>query len=360
MTDAAGCASACAVSCRAWASGRSSTPPRPRWACPGPCATTAPAAIIEVEGDAATSTSPSRRLRETPRRWPSSNRLRHKISRSSAAPASRSPTPRDRTAAARWPPPTSPCAPTAPPNSATRPTGATGTRSSTAPTAAPASRSSPRCPTTVPPPRWRRSRCARLRPRIHRPRRPTVPRPARLLPELRTDAALPRRRRRRDRRRPMRCRKHGGCCATVASSRSRASADTTWPATPRTSRGRRAAPPKAARRQAVRRDGARPDDRAHHRRRRRAIRSAAVRPAAPDRADARRAGARRRCGRAAQPDLGVMLAYTPLHVLLFGLAGDDAGAAGAGDDVRAIWVVSRSASPTTMHSTGFRTSPTAG
>ena len=63
-------------------------------------------------------------------------------------------------AAARSPPPTSPCAPNAPPNSATQPTGATGIPSSTAPTAARASPSSPRCRTTAPPPPWPASRCA--------------------------------------------------------------------------------------------------------------------------------------------------------------------------------------------------------
>ena len=73
-------------------------------------------------------------------------------------------------------------------------------RSSTAPTAVRASPSSPRCPTTAPPPRWPGSRCAPQCAREYaRPRRPTVPRPAGLLPELRADAALPERRRRRDR-----------------------------------------------------------------------------------------------------------------------------------------------------------------
>ncbi len=60
------------------------------------------------------------------------------------------------------------------------------------------------------------------------------------------------------------------------------------------------------------------------------------------------------------PDFGVMLAYAPLHALLFGLPGDDAGAARAGDDVAATSAESRSASPTTMRSNGFPRSPTAG
>ena len=55
----------------------------------------------------------------------------------------------------------------------------------------------------------------RLRPRIRRPRRPAVPRPTRVLPELRTDAALPRRRRPRDRRRT------GTAAGTAAAARRR-------------------------------------------------------------------------------------------------------------------------------------------
>ena len=108
---------------------------------------------------------PDRRV-PRPAARPTAAAGRHRIdgdsetSRWSAAPASPSRTHHDRPAAARWPPPTSPCAPNAPPNSAIRPTGATGTRSSTAPTAARGSPSSPRCPTTARRRPWRPSRCA--------------------------------------------------------------------------------------------------------------------------------------------------------------------------------------------------------
>ena len=142
----------------------------------------------------------------------------------------------------------------------------------------------------------------RMRPRVHRPHRPTVPRPARLLPELRTDAALPRRRRPRDRGRS------GAATGTTAAARRRRARGQGHRRIPpglrrrRRTRGRRTTQTQAPRRQAVRRHGPRLDDGARRRRRRQIIGACAVRTATPDRAHAtacRRPD--RRCGRAAQP-----------------------------------------------------------
>ncbi len=122
----------------------------------------------------------------------------------------------------------------------------------------------------------------------------------------------------------------GGCCATAASSRSRASADTTWPATPTTSARSPSCDGESG--AATSRSPSWCADlptRVRDRRRRRRVGTAAVRPAATDRADARgRRDARSPTSVAPHnPDLGVMLAYTPLHALLFGLPGDEPGPA---------------------------------
>ena len=102
--------------------------------------------------------------------------------------------------------------------------------------------------------------CAACARRVRRPGRPALPRPADRLPRLRPDAGagrapVPSRRRGDDGAAP----RPAGCWRRARSSRSRASAATTWPATPRNAaRGRDAAQAQAARRQAVRRDGRRP------------------------------------------------------------------------------------------------------
>ena len=185
-----------------------------------------------------------------------------------AAPASPSPTPRDPTAAARWPPATSRCAQTAPPNNATHPTGATATlrQLHQLRPALHDHRLTPLRPRLHHDGGLRDVR--RLRPRIHRPRRPPVPCPTGLLPELRTARCATATGRRHDRRR--RCTARG----TAAAARRRHPGGQGHRRIPpglrrrRRARGHRAAKAKAARRQAVRRDGARPADRARHRRRR--------------------------------------------------------------------------------------------
>ena len=67
---------------------------------------------------------------------------------------------------------------------------------------------------------------------VRRPRRPALPRAARRLPRLRSDARPGRPRPARDRRAPP-YDGRGSCSPTGGSSRSRGSAATTWPATPR-------------------------------------------------------------------------------------------------------------------------------
>ena len=171
--------------------------------------------------------------------------------------------------------------------------------------------------------------CAACAARVRRPGRPPLPRPADRLPGLRPAAAsssAPGR--------PTRTASAAlaagprRCSRRARSSRSRGSAATTWPATPRTRHAvAGAAAPQAARRQAVRGDG----------------RATSRPPGALVRLDAAeaacstgragpivllRGAARRRRGGSppsvapGNPDLGVMLPYTPLHHLLLGLPGD--------------------------------------
>ena len=170
----------------------------------------------------------------------------------------------------------------------------------------------------------------RLRARVRRPGRPPLPRPAGLLPRLRARRlAFATGRRPRVGRRGRPAPSAGGCCAT---GRPRGQGHRRLP--PGLRRHRRAGAVAELRKRKQRGDkpfavmvrrprrgrrGWSPidDDRA----------GAAHRPAAADRA-ARRA---RRAPRSAaavapgNPDLGVMLAYTPLHHLLFGLPGDAPG-----------------------------------
>ncbi len=175
----------------------------------------------------------------------------------------------------------------------------------------------------------------RLRPRVRRPDRPAVPRPTRLLPELRTDAALPGRRRQRDR---GRIGTAAGAAAAARRRRARGQGHRRLPPglrRRRRTRGRRTAQAKAPRRQAVRRDGARPGRSARHRRHRRILGEGWPRgPQRPIVLMPRLPGAPIADAVAPHnPDLGVMLAYTPLHLLLFGLPGDEPGPSAAGDDV---------------------------
>ena len=210
----------------------------------------------------------------------------------------------------------------------------------------------------------------RLRPRVRRPRRPALPRPAGRLPRLRAPAAAARwhapRTAAPDRRRT-RSPRPGGCWPTGRSSRSRASAATTSPATPPTpGRVRHAAPPQGPRRQAVRADG-------HGPRRRRAPRARRPRGAEPAHRAASGpssccAGAPTRAapGLVAEavapgsPDLGVMLPYTPVHHLLLGLPGDPPRAPAARDDQRQPRRASPSSPTTTRRWTGWRAWPTPG
>ena len=242
---------------------------RPPSDCPGRYATTPPAPSSRSRAIPPRSTTSSHGCVTARRRWPSSNRLRHTISRPSAAPASPSPTRRGPTAAARWPPPTSPCAQTARPNSATHRTGATGTRSSTAPTAArasPSSRSLPydRASTTMAP----FAMCAECA------REYTDPADRRFHAQPvccpNCGPAL----RYRDGDGGVTDGRRCAAAGTAAAARRRHPRGQGHRRIPpglrrqRRARGRRAATAKAARRQAVRRHGARPADRVRHRRRR--------------------------------------------------------------------------------------------
>ena len=166
--------------------------------------------------------------------------------------------------------------------------------------------------------------CPRCRGGVRRSRRPPLPRPAERLPasagrrcrcSRRTATQAPLASSPRSRSRPPRRR-----CATAGSSRSRASADSTWPAAPiRRGRGRRAARAQAPRGQAVCADGAPRPTAAD------ALRAAGARasarccasPAPPDRAGppprpARGGGGGGRAGRArAGRDAAVLAAAPP-------------------------------------------------
>ena len=142
---------------------------------------------------------------------------------------------------ARRRPPPSGCSPrTSPPATSacrrcwTRPTGATATRSRTAPTAARGPRSSTSCRTTGPAPRCVRFRSARpARAGVRRSRQPPLPRGAGGLPGLRPAPCVPRDggRGRRLRATTPRWQRRRPTSVPGGSSRSRASAAITSPAT---------------------------------------------------------------------------------------------------------------------------------
>ena len=332
-----GCAAAttCSGSCRASASGRSSTSPPRSWGWPARCRTPPPGSSSRSRATPTPSTCSAAGWSTTPRPWPRSRASTRPSCRPAAAPASPS-----RTAApapaARSRPRTSRSATTASPSSPTRSTGATGTRSSPARTAVRGSRSSPRCPTTGPPPPWPASRCAPPAARstttpatgasTRSPSRaPTAVRRSRLVaPGLHEtgDAAVRRARELLADGRVVAVKGLGGyhlaCDARNEDG------------------GRGAAAAQAARRQAVRGDGPRP------RRGRggwcdRPRRSGGCSPAAASPSSSSPAPSRQPWRSAADPrpdtsvaeavapgnpDLGVLLPYTPLHVLLLGAAGD--------------------------------------
>ena len=169
--------------------------------------------------------------------------------------------------------------------------------------------------------------CADCAARVRRPGRPPLPRPDDLLSRLRT-GAVARRSRPGDRSR----RGRPGRSAQAARRGRGRGGQGPRRLPPRLrrdqrDRGRDAAQAQAARRQAVRRDGGRPE-------RRRALGRALRRPrrpadrAQPARSCSRAGSATRRSSPAVAPgsaDVGVMLAYTPLHHLLLGLPGDAPG-----------------------------------
>ena len=335
----AGYASACTGWCRAWASGRSSTPRRPRSGLSGSVRNDSSGAIIEVEGDHRRHrTTSSRGCATDRRRWPSSNRLRHR-----RCPASRrhrihhrrhvavrrrphAGLPRRRDVRRLRGRTTRPRQPALPP----RLRQLHQLRPALHDHRVPALR-----------PRLHHDGVLRdvrrLRPRIHRPRRPALPCPAGLLPELRTGAALPRRRRRPDRTarsalpRARQLLRDGGILAVkgIGGYHLACDASNEQAVAELRRRKRRGDKPFAVMvpdLPTARAIADVDDPSARH----------AVRPAATDRADAPPT----RCAAIADsvaphnPDLGVMLAYTPLHTLLFGLARRRPRAARAGDDVR--------------------------
>ena len=155
-------ASRFAASCRASAFGRGSTASRPREAWPAACATTPSGVTIDAFG----SEDGTRRLHAPARkcaaaRGRDSRAATHADSGRAGRHVLHRRRARRRPSAGSPFPPTSPRARRACARSSIRPTAATGTRSPTARTAVRASRSRATCPTTAPPPRWRRSRCAR-------------------------------------------------------------------------------------------------------------------------------------------------------------------------------------------------------
>ena len=266
------------------------------------------------------------------RRWRSSRRSTRSTCDPAATPVSPSARPPPRRPGARWPHRTSPRAVTACASWPTPPTGATGTRSSPAPTAARASPSSSRCPTTARRRRWPASPCA---------------------PDCAREYADP-----ADRRfhaQPIACHDCGPTLELVDAS------GATRPGGEAALAGARALLADggvlavkgiggyhlacdAANEDAVaelrrrKRRGDKPfavmvrdlgDGAPARRDRRRSPRRAAHRPHAARSCCCRRRG--RRPSRPpsvapGNPDLGVMLAYTPLHVLLLGLPGDEPGA----------------------------------
>src|SRR6478735_4233373 len=118
----------------------------------------------------------------------------------------------------------------------------------------------------------------------------------------------------------MHCRGHVSCCATAASSRSRASVDTTWLAT-RTTSGRSPSCDGESGAARSRSPSWCPICRPHALSPTSMARPLGYSPAPSDRSCWCPADA----VRPYNPDLGVMLAYTPLHTLLLGLSGDAAG-----------------------------------
>ena len=215
----------------------------------------------------------------------------------------------------------------------TRPTAGTATRSSTAPTAGRGSRSSPPCPTTAPTTTMAGfAMCAACRAEYDDPADRRFHAQPIACPDCGPTARAASARATARRRRRRRYAAAASCWRPGGSSRSRGSAATTWPATRATSRRSREL----------------------RRRKQRGDKPFAVMVARPrrrrgrwcdidddERRAARRAARGRSCWRARRrrrapaarppsvapgnPDLGVMLPYTPLHHLLLGLPGDAAG-----------------------------------
>ncbi len=225
-------------------------------------------AIIEVEGDGDVIDEFLTRLRDDPPPLAVIETVEtQRYPRSSAAPGSPSPTRHDRTVAARWPPPTSRCAPTAQPNSAIPSTGGTGTPSSTAPTAVRGSRSSRRCPTTAPAPRWRTSRCAPTAPAST----PTRPIAGSTPNRCAAPTAVPRSATAAATAAPPTARTDWRCARRLLARRRHPRGQGHRRLPPRLRRGRRrrggrTASPQTPRRQTLRRDGGRRGDGPRHRR----------------------------------------------------------------------------------------------
>ena len=212
-----------AASSRVSASGRSSMAWRRGSSSPATSKTTETASSSRSRDRRARSTRSRSRSAKRRRAWPVSRPSTRSASALSASGRSRS-LPARVTEGRRSCLPTSPLAPTACASSSTRQTAATGIRSSTARSAGRGSRSSPPSPTTARTRRWPGFRSATTAGASTRTR-PTA---------AFTRSRSPARRAARGSR--CRSRRRSTCCEQAASSRSRGSAASTWPATRPTTR----------------------------------------------------------------------------------------------------------------------------